>query len=90
MKSKKETNLKNEIDLIRKELQNLKIQPDYKEDLDLSENLKNLNKQLKKVRIESIKKDKTKNIIKDKKIGDIIIREQILKDFPSKRIARNY
>ena len=85
-KSKKETNLKNEIDLIRKELQNLKIQPDYKEDLDLSENLKNLNKQLNKVRIESIKKDKTKNIIKDKKIGDIIIREQILKDFPPKEL----
>ena len=84
--SKKETNLKNEIDLIRKELQNLKIKPDYKEDLDLSENLKNLNKQLKKVRIESIKKDKTKNIIKDKKIGDIIIREQILKDFPPKEL----
>ena len=85
-KSKKETNLKNEIDLIKKELQNLKIQPDYKEDLDLSENLKNLNKQLNKVKIESIKKDKTKNIIKDKKIGDIIIREQILKDFPPKEL----
>ena len=75
--SKKETNLKNEIDLIRKELQNLKIQPRYKENLDLSENLKNLNKQLNKVRIESIKKDKTKNIIKDKKIGDIIIENKL-------------
>ena len=83
---KKRTNLKNEIDLISKELQNLKIKPDYKEDLDLVENLKNLNKQLNKVRIESIKKDKTKNIIKDKKIGDIIIREQILKDFPPKEL----
>ena len=29
---------------------------------------------------------KSRNIIKDKKIGDIIIREQILKDFPSKEL----
>ena len=28
--------------------------------------------------------DKSKNIIKDKKIGNILIREQILKDFPPK------
>ena len=85
-KSKKEINLKNEIDLIKKELKNLKIKPNYKENLDLTENLKNLNKQLNKVRIDSIKKDKTKNIIKDKKIGKILIREQILKDFPPKEL----
>ena len=52
----------------------------------MTENLKNLNKQLNKVRIDSIKKDKTKNIIKDKKIGKILIREQILKDFPPKEL----
>ena len=85
-KSQKESNLKNEIELIKKELQKLKIKPELKENLDLSENLKNLNKQLNKVRIESIKKDKNKNIIKDKKIGNILIREQILKDFPPKEL----
>ena len=85
-KSQKELNLKDEIKLIKKELQKLKINPDYKGNLDLTENLKNLNKQLNKVKIESIKKDKSKNIIQDKKIGDIIIREQILKDFPSKEL----
>ena len=85
-KSQKETNIKNEIDLIKKELQKLKINPDFKENLDLFENLKNLNKQLNKVKIESIKKDKNKNIIKDKKIGNILIREQILKDFPPKEL----
>ena len=63
-----------------------KIKPDYKENLDLSENLKILTKQLNKLRIESIKKDKSKNIIKDKKIGNILIREQILKDFPPKEL----
>ena len=85
-KSQKELNLKDEITLVKKELQKLKINPNYKENLDLTENLKNLNKQLNKVKIESIKKDKSKNIIKDKKIGDVIIREQILKDFPSKEL----
>ena len=85
-KSEKESNLKDEITLIKTELQKLKIKPDYKDNLDLIENLKNLNKQLNKVKIESIKKDKSKNIIRDKKIGDILIREQILKDFPSKEL----
>ncbi len=85
-KSQKESNLKDEIRLIKKELQKLKIKPDYKDNLDSIENLKNLNKQLNKVKIESIKKDKSKNIIQDKKIGDILIREQILKDFPPKEL----
>ncbi len=85
-KSQKELNLKDEISLIKKELQKLKINPDYKDNLDLTENLKNLNKQLNKVKIDSIKKDKSKNIMQDKKVGDVIIREQILKDFPSKEL----
>ena len=85
-KSLKETNLKEEIELVKNELQNFKIKPDYKDNADLSENLKNLNKQLSKIKIENIKKDKNKNIIKDKKVGSIIIREQILKDFPPKEL----
>ncbi len=85
-KSLKESNLKIDIKLIKNELQKLKIEPDFKEDLNLSENLKNLNRQLNKVKIEAIKKDKSKNIINDKKIGNILIREQILKDFPPKEL----
>ena len=85
-KSLKETNLKEEIELVKNELQNFKIKPDYKDNVDLSENLKNLNKQLNRIKIENIKKDKNKNIIKDKKVGSIIIREQILKDFPPKEL----
>ena len=84
--SLKEFNLKKEIELVKKELDNLKLKPDYKQNLNLSENLKNLTKQLDKARIEIIKKDKSKNIIKDKKIGKIFIREQILKDFPPKEL----
>jgi alanyl-tRNA synthetase len=85
-KSQKESNLKKDIELIKNELQKLKIEPNYKENLDLFENLKNLNKQLNKVKIENITKDKSKNIIKEKKIGNILIREQILKDFPPKEL----
>ena len=85
-KSLKEINLKKEIELVKNELQNFKIKPDYKDNVDLSENLKNLNKQLNRIKIENIKKDKNKNIIKDKKVGSIVIREQILKDFPPKEL----
>ncbi len=84
--SLKEKNLKKEIELIKNELQNLNIKPDYKHNADLSDNLKNLNKQLSRVKIENTKKDKNKNKIKDKKVGSIIIREQILKDFPPKEL----
>ena len=82
----KESNLKDEIKLLKKELQKFKIIPDYKDNLNLSENLKNLNKQLNKVKVETVKKDKNKNIIRDKKIGNILVREQILKDFPPKEL----
>ena len=85
-KFQKESNLKNEIELIKNELKKFKIKPDYNNTLNLHENLKNLSKQFNKVKIENIKGDKSKNIIKDKKIGKIIFREQILKDFPSKEL----
>ena len=85
-KSLKEKNLNEEIKTIKKELQLLKITPDYRDQLNLSENLKNLSKQLSLVRIENIKKDKSKNIIKERQIGKIMIREQLLKDFPPKEL----
>jgi len=85
-KSSKEKNLKEQIDVVRKELSKHKIKPDYKEDLELSENLKNLNRQLDKIKVLSVIKDKNKNIIKDKKIGSFILRQQVLTDFPSKEL----
>ena len=85
-KSLKEKNLNVEIDTLIKELQKFKIKPDYKNELNLTENLKNLNKQLNQIKIEYIKKDKNKNIIKDKKIGNISVRKQVLKDFPPKEL----
>ena len=85
-KSLKEQTLKDEISLITKELQSLNSKSNYNDDLSLAENLKNLKKQLTQTKIENIKKDKSKNIIKEKKIGNIFVREQTLKDFPPKEL----
>jgi len=85
-KSIKDKNLKDQINAITKELLKYKVKPDYKKDLELSENIKNLNKQLDKIRIQNIVKDKTKNVIKDKKIGSFILRFQVLTDFPPKEL----
>ncbi len=85
-KSSKEKNLKDQIEIIKKELFKHEIKPDYKEDLELSENLKNLTKQLDKIKLESVIKDKSKNIINDKKIDSFILRKQVLIDFPPKEL----
>ena len=88
-KSLKEKTLKDQIDLIKKELSKYKVKPDYKDDLELSENIKNLNKQLETIKIQNIIKDKSKNIIKDKKIGSFTLRHQVLTDFPTKELRKN-
>ncbi len=85
-KFSKEKNLKDQIDLIKTELLKYKVEPDFKEGLKISENLKNLNKQLDKIKIQSIVKDKNKNVIKDKKIGSFILRYQVLTGFPPKEL----
>ena len=53
---------------------------------DLAENLKILNKQLEKIKIQNVIKDKSKNKIKDKKNKNFTIREQVLYDFPPKEL----
>ena len=85
-KSLKEKTLKDQIDSIKKELSKYKVKPDYKDDLELSVNIKNLNKQLEKIKIQNIIKDKSKNVIKDKKIGSFTLRHQVLTDFPPKEL----
>jgi len=85
-KSLKEKNLKDQIDSIKKELSIYKVKPDYKDDLELSTNIKNLNKQLETIKIRNIIKDKSKNVIKDKKIGSFTLRHQVLTDFPPKEL----
>ncbi len=85
-KSLKEKTTKEEIDTIKKELSVYKIKPDYKDGLKLSENLKNLSKQLEKIKIQNVIKDKNKNLIKDKKMGSFTYRQQFLTDFPPKEL----
>ncbi|MDB9795817.1 alanine--tRNA ligase [Pelagibacteraceae bacterium] len=85
-KSSKEKNTTKEINSIKKELKSFNISPNYSENIELSENLKNLKKQLEQVKTQNIIKDKTKNIIKDIKLNNFILRYQILNDLPSKEL----
>ena len=85
-KSLKQKNLKDQVDLVIKDLKKLKIKPNYIENIDLSENLKNLNKQLEIIKIKKIIEDKNKNIIKDKKFTNFVFRQQVLIDFPPKEL----
>ncbi len=85
-KSLKEKNLKEQIDSIKKELLKHKVEPEYDSNLELTENVKNLNKQLETIKIKNIIRNKSKNVIKDKKIGSFILRNQVLTDFPPKEL----
>ena len=84
--SLREKTIKNQIEKIKKELSLYKINPHYKENLESPENLKNLSKQLEKIKIQNALKDKNKNVIKDKKIGSFTLRQQVLTDFPPKEL----
>ena len=85
-KSTKEKTNKDQLEKIKKELLGYKIKPDLNENKDLVENLKVLTKQLEKIKIKNVINDKNKNKIKDKKIGNFILRQQILNDFPPKEL----
>jgi alanyl-tRNA synthetase len=85
-KSTQENKLIEEIKDIKKELESLKIKPNYKAELSTSENLKNLKKQLDQANVANIIKDKNKNIIKDNKVGNFTFRYQIIKNLPSKEL----
>jgi len=81
---KKESNdskkLKDEIDRIMKEFDRIKIKPKKIENIPDRQKIVILNKQLQDVMANNILKDKTKNIIKEKKIKDGIMRFQKLID----------
>jgi len=85
-KSSKEKVLIDEINSLKHQLEIFKVLPNYNNKLELGENLKNLNKQLEKIKIKNVIKDKNKNVIKDKNIGNFIFRYQVLTDFPSKEL----
>jgi len=85
-KKLKDQTFEEQINSIKKELLKYKVKPDYQEKFEQSLNLKNLSKQLEKIKIQNIIQDKTKNIIKDKKIGNFILRQHVLKDLPPKEL----
>ena len=85
-KSTKEKTSKDQFEKIKKELLKYKIKPDFNESKDLAENLKVLAKQLEKIKIQNVINDKSKNKIQDKKIGNFILRQQTLNDFPPKEL----
>jgi len=85
-KSIKEKKQQEELDLVKKKLSKYEIKPNYQKNIDVSVNIKNLNKQLETIELENIINDKTKNIVKDKKIGSFILRQQVLTDFPPKEL----
>ena len=84
--STKENKLNEEITIIQKSLEKLKIKPNYSNDLSTAENLKNLSKQLDQANLKNIIADKSKNIIKDSKITDFTFRYQTIKNLPSKEL----
>jgi len=85
-KSNNEQNLIDGINFIKKKLKSLNVSPNYIKNIDLSENFKNLSKQLEQIKIKNIINDKNKNIIKDTKLSNFTIRYQILMDLPSKEL----
>ena len=85
-KSSKNKILNDQIKTIINKLKDLKIIPNFVEKLELSENLKNLHKQFENVKIKNIIQDKAKNVIKDKKIENFILRYQVLHDLPPKEL----
>ena len=85
-KSNNDEKLNEQIKLIKNKLVKLKIKPNYNINLELSENLKNLSKQLEVIEIQIIIRDKNKNIIKDKKIDNFTLRYQVLTGLPTKEL----
>ncbi|MEK9638141.1 MAG: alanine--tRNA ligase [Pelagibacteraceae bacterium] len=87
--SSKEKKIEDQIKEIQAQLSSLGVSsPCYNTELELSENLKNLTKQLETEKIKKTLSDKSKNIIKDVKIGSFIFRSQILDGLPPKELRQ--
>jgi alanyl-tRNA synthetase len=83
-KMSKDKNLSNQIEIKKKELEKLNIEPIYNKNFLLGENLKNLNKQLDQAKVRNIIKNKNK--ITDDKFDNLIFRQQVLTDLPPKEL----
>ena len=85
-KINKNQNILDQIKLVRAKLKVLKINPNFSGNLAPKDNLKNLLKQLDQLQVKNIIKDKSKNKIIDIKIGNFILRQQVLTGLPSKEL----
>jgi len=85
-KTNKDKDVLSQIQSIKSELKDLKVGLNYNENLTLKDNLKNLSKQLDQIKVKAIINDKNKNKISDNKIGNFILREQILTGLPSREL----
>ena len=85
-KTNKDKDVLSQIQSIKSELKDLKVGLNYKENLTLKDNLKNLTKQLDQIKVKAIINDKSKNKISDNKIGNFILREQILTGLPAREL----
>jgi alanyl-tRNA synthetase len=83
-KLNKDKSLSNQIEITKNELKKLDIKPNYNENFQLIENLKNISKQLDQAKVKNIIQNKNK--ITDKKNGNFIFRQQVLTDLPSKEL----
>ena len=82
----KEKNISIQISSLKNEMEALKVNPNYNENLTTIDNLKNLTKQLDQEKVKIIIKDKNKNKITDSKIENFILRKQLIIDLPSKEL----
>ena len=91
-KSKQDDKISGQISSLKFQIKEYKIDPVINKDLTSVENLKNLKIQLDKIKVESVLKDKTKNIIKDQTVlgadpkKNYTFRFQLLHDFPTKEL----
>jgi alanyl-tRNA synthetase len=76
-----------EIKKIMKVFEKLNVKPKIIENSSDKQKITNLNKQLTEVLSANLLKDKTKNIIKDKKVSDGIIRFQKLIGYPTNKLS---
>ena len=85
-KKNKDKDLSHQIRLIKSELEVLKVNPNYNENLPPIDNLKNLTKQLTQTKVKIIINNKDTNKIIDQKVGNFTLRCQVLTGLPSKEL----
>ena len=82
----KEKDISIQISSLKNEMEALKVNPNYNENLITIDNLKNLTKQFDQEKVKIIIKDKNKNKITDSKVENFILRKQLIIDLPSKEL----